>query len=83
MPDTAIKASGEIVLDLGLGGGIYVLLSARRARSISKPHEFAASKMRGPSCRPGGLDVDTLAKDVGGKFVSAFVRAIKPATICF
>jgi hypothetical protein len=55
VPDTAIKASGEIVLDLGLGGGIYVLLSARRAGSISEPHEFAASKMRGPSCRPGGL----------------------------
>jgi hypothetical protein len=26
-----------------------------------------------------GLDVDTLAKEIDGKFLSAFVRAIKPA----
>jgi arsenite methyltransferase len=28
------------------------------------------------------LDVDALAKDVGDRFVSAFVRASKPATAC-
>jgi arsenite methyltransferase len=29
-----------------------------------------------------GLDVDTLANEVEGKFISAFVRAIKPASCC-
>src|SRR6516165_3467230 len=29
-----------------------------------------------------GLDVDELARQVGGKFMSAFVRAIKPAARC-
>ena len=29
-----------------------------------------------------GLDVDALAKEVDGKFISAFVRAIKPAACC-
>ena len=27
-----------------------------------------------------GLDVDSIAKDIDGKFVSGFVRASKPAT---
>jgi arsenite methyltransferase len=29
-----------------------------------------------------GLDVDALAKEVEDKFISAFVRANKPATAC-
>jgi ubiquinone/menaquinone biosynthesis C-methylase UbiE len=29
-----------------------------------------------------GLDVDSIANDIEGKFVSAFVRAAKPATAC-
>jgi SAM-dependent methyltransferase len=29
-----------------------------------------------------GLDVDSMAKDIEGKFVSGFVRATKPATAC-
>ena len=28
------------------------------------------------------LDVDALAREVEGKFISAFVRANKPATVC-
>jgi arsenite methyltransferase len=29
-----------------------------------------------------GIDVDDLARQVGGKFISAFVRATKPAAAC-
>lgn len=29
-----------------------------------------------------GLDVDALAKEVEGKFISAFIRASKPASCC-
>jgi len=29
-----------------------------------------------------GMDVDTVAKDLDGKFVSAFIRATKPAGCC-
>jgi hypothetical protein len=29
-----------------------------------------------------GLDVDAVAKEVDGKIVSAFIRAIKPAACC-
>jgi hypothetical protein len=29
-----------------------------------------------------GLDADAIAKEVDGKFVSAFVRAVKPAACC-
>jgi hypothetical protein len=71
------------VLDLGLGGGIDVLLSARPVGSISNPHGFCNIEEARAFLRPGGLDVDALAKDVGGEFVSSFVRVIKPATICF
>jgi hypothetical protein len=29
-----------------------------------------------------GIDVDAIAPEVEGKFMSAFVRAVKPATCC-
>ena len=84
LPDTAIKASlgcgnptalaelkpGEVVLDLGSGGGIDVLLSAY---NVDDARTFLSNK---------GVDVDDLARQVGGKFISAFVRATKPATVC-
>src|SRR5439155_760055 len=84
--------AGEVVLDLGSGGGIDVLLSARRvgptgkaygldmtdemlalARENQKRAEVAAGLLAG-----SGLDTPAIAREVDGKFISAFVRARKP-----
>ena len=138
MPVTALKASlgcgnptalaelkpGEVVLDLGSGGGIDVLLSARRVGPTSDvvvrgrvPAEIKKNMELWVGCVAGalsdyeyvaklakagfdnidieptrvysiedaraflsarGLDVDALAREVEGKFISAFVRASKP-----
>jgi SAM-dependent methyltransferase len=128
LPDTAIKASlgcgnptalaelkpGEVVLDLGSGGGIDVLLSARRVGPTGKAFGLDMTDemlaLAEENKRKSGLtnveflkgeieniplpdqsvdviisnclDVDDAAKQVEGKFISAFVRAIKPAAAC-
>ena len=68
---------GEVVLDLGSGGGIDVLRKCRyrayKVYSIEDARGFLSGR---------GLDVDALVGEVEGKFLSAFIRASKPATGC-
>ena len=81
------------MLDLGSGGGIDVLLSARRVGPTGKAYgldmtdemlalaeeniyhiDDAREFLSGQ-----GIDVDAIASEVDGKFMSAFIRAVKPA----
>ena len=48
-------------------------IEATRVYNIDDARAFLSNR---------GLDVDELARQVGGKFMSAFVRAIKPAARC-
>lgn len=63
---------GEVVLDLGSGGGIDVLLSARRVGPTGKAYgpEDVPDEMR--CCLPAGLDLPA-----GTRVISAFIRATK------
>src|SRR2546426_147714 len=109
---------GEIVLDLGSGGGIDVLLSAKRVGPTGKAYGLdmtdemlalaranqAKARVENVEVLRGGfeaidleptriyrtadardflagsgIDADAIAPDVDGKFMSAFVRARKPA----
>src|SRR5665811_868606 len=111
LPDTAVLASlgcgnptalaqlnpGEIVLDLGSGGGIDVLLSARRVGPTGKAYgldmtDEMLALARANQRQAGvenvedarvflndqGVDVEAIAPQVDGKFISAFIRAKKP-----
>src|SRR5438034_657187 len=103
---------GEIVLDLGSGGGIDVLLSARRVGATGKAYGLDMTDemlaLANQNKRKAGaenveflkgeieptriyrvedarellsaakIDVDSIAPEVDGKFLSAFVRAVKP-----
>jgi arsenite methyltransferase len=48
-------------------------IEATRVYNIDDARAFLSNR---------GLDVDELARQVGGKFISAFVRATKPAAVC-
>jgi len=118
IPEEALKASlgcgnptalatlnpGETVLDLGSGGGIDVLLSARRVGPTGKVYgldmtdemlALARENQRKAGvanvefliCRiddaraflsDQGIDVDAIAPEIDGRFMSAFIRASKP-----
>jgi hypothetical protein len=54
------------------------LEAAGSTRSISSRRGFTASRTRAEFLAGEGLDVDALAKDVEGRFISGFVRATKP-----
>ena len=60
---------------MGNIGGNSLLLDSSRLRL--SPQEFIERKMRASSCQDR-IDVDELALHVDGKFLSAFVRAVKP-----
>jgi len=129
VPDAALKASlgcgnptalaelkpGETVLDLGSGGGIDVLLSARRVGPAGKAYgldmtdemlalaeadytnklaaagfgkiELEVTRVFGSDdartfLAVEGFDADAFANEVDAKFVSAFIRAVKPESCC-
>jgi arsenite methyltransferase len=89
-------APGEVVLDLGSGGGIDVLFSAKRVGPAGKAYGLDITNemlalanenkkksgignvefLKGETGQ--GLDVDALAPQVDGKFLSAFIRAVQP-----
>ena len=50
------------------------------SKLTSSRHGSIARKMRVSFFRRQGLDVDAIAPQVDGKFMSAFVRAVKPAS---
>jgi hypothetical protein len=56
---------------LSAAGFETIGIEPTRVYKVEDAREFLISK---------GMDVDTLAKQVDGKFMSAFVRAIKPHT---
>ena len=45
-----------------------------------EPTRIYALKMRARSCAEEGIDIETLAPQVDGKFMSAFIRAVKPSS---
>jgi SAM-dependent methyltransferase len=63
----------EYVGKLAKAGFESVDIEATRVYSIEDARTFLAGQ---------GLDVDALAQQVEGKFISAFVRAQKPASCC-
>src|SRR5947208_736588 len=84
---------GEVVLDLGSGGGIDVLLSARRVGPTGKAYgldmtDDMLSLARKNAAEAGvtnvaflvntGVDADRIATEVSGRVGAAFVRATKP-----
>jgi hypothetical protein len=63
----------EYVAKLAGAGFENVGIEPTRVYSIEDARGFLSGQ---------GLDVDALAREVEGKFFSAFVRANKPATVC-
>jgi arsenite methyltransferase len=63
----------EYVAKLAKAGFENIDIEATRVYHIDDARVFLAN---------GGLRVDEIAKDVEGKFISAFVRATKPAAAC-
>jgi arsenite methyltransferase len=63
----------EYVAKLAIAGFENIDIEPTRVYSIEDARAFLSAR---------GLDVDALARDVEDKFISAFVRASKPATSC-
>src|ERR1700726_3497533 len=63
----------EYVAKLTKAGFENIDIEPTRVYSIEDARAFLSGQ---------GLDVDALAREVGDKFISAFVRANKPATAC-
>ena len=63
----------EYVAKLAKAGFDNIDIEPTRVYSIEDARAFLSAR---------GLDVDALAREVEGKFISAFVRASKPATAC-
>jgi SAM-dependent methyltransferase len=61
---------GDYSAKLKSAGFDQVGVEPTRVYQIADAREFLAGK---------GIDVDAMAKDVDGKFMSAFIRATKPA----
>src|SRR5437764_669707 len=77
---------GEIVLDLGSGGGIDVLLSAKRVGPTRKAYgldmtDEMLALARENQKKAGIANVELLKGEVERKFISAFVPAIKPTRL--
>jgi arsenite methyltransferase len=66
-------SDNEYVGKLAGAGFENVGIEPTRVYSIEDASGFLAGR---------GLNVDTLMREVEGKFISAFVRASKPATVC-
>jgi arsenite methyltransferase len=58
---------------LAQAGFDQVNIEATRVYNIDDARTFLSNR---------GTDVDNLAGQVGGKFISAFVRATKPVAVC-
>ena len=63
----------DYVAKLAQAGFDNINIEPTRVYSIEDARAFLSGQ---------GLEVDALARDVGDKFISAFVRANKPATAC-
>ncbi len=63
----------EYVAKLAKAGFDNIDIQATRVYNIDDARAFLSNR---------GLDVDEIAKEVEGRFMSAFVRATKPATSC-
>jgi arsenite methyltransferase len=63
----------EYLEKLAKAGFDNISIEATRVYKIDDARAFLSNK---------SLDVDDLARQVGGKFISAFVRATKPAAVC-
>ncbi len=63
----------EYVAKLAEAGFDKIDIESTRVYSVEDARAFLSHR---------GLDVDALARDVGDKFISTFVRANKPATAC-
>jgi arsenite methyltransferase len=64
----------EYVAKLAEAGFDNIDIEPTRVYSVEDARAFLSHR---------GLDVDVLAREVGDKFISAFVRANKPATACY
>ena len=67
------------------GGSDYLAKLATagiRGASTSSPRVSTTSKMRAQFLTEAGVDVDAIAPQVDGKFMSAFIRAAKPKAAC-
>ncbi len=63
----------EYVVKLAKAGFENIVVEPTRVYSIEDARAFLSGQ---------GFDVDALAREVEGKFFSAFVRANKPVTVC-
>ena len=63
----------EYVNKLGKAGFEKIAIEPTRIYQIEDVRRFLSEK---------GVDVDAIASQVNGRFMSAFVRAIKPASCC-
>jgi SAM-dependent methyltransferase len=63
----------EYVEMLAAAGFEDIDIEVTRVYGVGEAHDFLAGH---------GLDVDSIAKNIDGKFVSGFVRAIRPRTAC-
>ena len=63
----------EYVAKLAKAGFDNIDIEATRVYNIDDARVFLSNR---------GLDVEEIAKELDGKFISAFVRATKPATAC-
>jgi arsenite methyltransferase len=63
----------EYVAKLAKAGFVDIDIESTRVYSIEDARAFLSAR---------GLNVDVLAREVGDKFISAFVRASKPAAAC-
>jgi hypothetical protein len=68
----ALKDS-DYVAKLAQAGFENIDIEPTRVYSIEDARAFLSAE---------GIDVDTIAPQVEGKFMSAFVRATKPAGVC-
>jgi hypothetical protein len=60
----------EYLAKLAAAGFEQISLEPTRVYRIEDAHEFLSQS---------GIDVDAIAPEVDGKFMSAFIRAVKPA----
>ena len=63
----------EYVAKLAKAGFDNIDIEATRVYNVDDARVFLSNR---------GLDVEEIAKQLDGKFISAFVRATKPATAC-
>jgi len=62
-----------LTAELGTAGFETVEIEPTRIHNIEHARAFLSGR---------GIDVDAMAPEVEGKFMSAFIRAVKPAACC-